>query len=52
MVGGNPVSQAVQNEILNYGMVAVKGIAASRKIIIVSVRGQQIVNVIISRLRL
>ncbi len=47
MVGRHPIPQAVQNHLPHDGMVTVERIPAAAEIVIVPVRGQEIINIIV-----
>ena len=47
MICGNPVPQAVQYHILDQGMITVKSITASGKIIIMPVRSEHVIDIVV-----
>ena len=47
MVGGRPVAQAFQDQLLDHGMGAVDRIAAAAEIIIAAIGGQHVIDIIV-----
>ena len=50
-VGRDPVAQAVDNHLLHNGVIAVHGIAAAAEIVVISLRGQQIIYIVVKSLK-
>ena len=50
MVVGDPVAEAVQNDRLHHGMIAVERVAAAAEVVVVSVRRQHVVDVVVETL--
>ena len=51
MVGGRPVAQAFQDQLLDHGMGAVDRIAAAAEIIIAAIGGQHIIDIVVKALQ-
>ena len=49
-VVGHPIAQTVQNHLVDNGVVAVEGVAAAAEIVIIPLRGEQVVNIVVKAL--
>ena len=50
VVGGDPVAQAADNHLVDNRVVAVQGVSAAAEIVIVSLGGEEVVNIVVEAL--